>query len=52
MHAAFVGMNFNTFTIQQDRKVADSQIYKQTIFEYYPESKTIPEFERFVTAIL
>ncbi len=52
MHTAFVGMNFNAFTIQQDRKVADSQIYKKTIFEYYPESKTIPEFERFVSALL
>lgn len=37
---------YNIYKVGQDRKIADSQKYHQTIFEYYPKSQTIKELEK------
>ncbi|TXJ35254.1 ParA family protein [Brachyspira pilosicoli] len=37
---------YNIYKIGQDRKIADSQKYNQTIFEYYNKSNTIEELEK------
>jgi len=38
--------NYKIYKIGQDRKIADSQKYNQTIFEYYPKSQSIAELEK------
>ncbi|MEI0487430.1 ParA family protein [Brachyspira intermedia] len=37
---------YNIYKIGQDRKIADSQKFHQTIFEYYPKSQTIEELTK------
>lgn len=37
---------YSIYKVGQDRKIADSQKFHQTIFEYYPKSQTISELER------
>ena len=43
--------NYEIFKVPQDRKIADSQINNQSIFEYDKSSKTIPELRRLSLAI-
>jgi chromosome partitioning protein len=44
--------NYIIYKIGQDRKIADSQIYNQTIFEYYPKSQSIQELEKITMDLL
>ena len=39
-------LDYNIFAIPQDSKIAESQLYNQSIFQYYPESKAIPELKK------
>lgn len=39
---------YNIYKVSQDRKIADSQKFNQTIFQYYPKSKTISELKKIV----
>ena len=48
----FKNLDYELFTIGQDSKLAEAQIYNQSIFDYYPESKTIPEIEKLTEAIV
>ena len=43
---------YNIYKVSQDRKIADSQKFNQTIFQYYPKSKTISELEKIVYDLL
>ncbi|MEI0566371.1 ParA family protein [Brachyspira pulli] len=43
---------YNIYKIGQDRKIADSQKFHQTIFEYYPKSQTIEELEKIAKDIM
>ena len=43
---------YKIYKIKQDRKIADSQKYHQTIFEYYPKSNTIEELKKIVNDII
>lgn len=44
--------NYYIYKVSQDRKIADSQKFNQTIFQYYPKSKTISELEKIVYDLL
>ena len=44
--------NYTIYKIGQDRKIADSQRYYQTIFEYYPKSNSILEIEKIANDLL
>ena len=48
----FRKLDYDLFTIGQDSKLAEAQIYNQSIFDYFPESKTIPEIEKLTAAIV
>lgn len=48
----FKALDYELFTVPQDAKLAEAQIYNQSIFDYFPESKTIPEIEKIAKAIL
>ncbi|MEI0532274.1 ParA family protein [Brachyspira pilosicoli] len=37
---------YNIYKVRQDRKIADSQKYNQTIYQYYPKSNTIEELNK------
>lgn len=43
---------YKLYKIGQDRKIADSQKYNQTIFEYYPKSLVIEELEKISNDII
>lgn len=43
---------YNIYKIGQDRKIADSQKFHQTIFEYYPKSQTIEKLEKIAKDIM
>jgi len=45
-------LNYSIYTIAQDRKIADSQTAGESIFKYYSNSKTIPEFNRLTNDII
>lgn len=45
-------LNYNIFTIAQDSKIAESQLYNESIFEYCPDSKTIPEIKRLANSLM
>lgn len=47
----FAGLDYEIFSVVQDSKIAESQIYHQTIFQYCPESKTVPEIRKLSMAI-
>lgn len=38
--------DYSLYVIGQDSKIAESQFYKKTIFEYHPECNKIPEYIR------
>jgi cellulose biosynthesis protein BcsQ len=42
---------YRIFTIPQDTKIAQAQIFHQSIYEYDPQSKTVPVFEELITSI-
>ncbi|GHU23461.1 hypothetical protein FACS1894172_08320 [Spirochaetia bacterium] len=44
--------NYRVFTIPQDSKIAESQIARQSIFDYEPKAKSIIAFETLSNAIL
>ncbi|MBA7493512.1 Chromosome-partitioning ATPase Soj [subsurface metagenome] len=48
----FQDLKYKLFTVGQDAKLAESQMYNKSIFEYYPESKTIPELEKLTADII
>ena len=48
----FKELNYDLFTISQDSKLAESQINNQSIFEYYPESKTVIEIEKIAKSLI
>ncbi|KLI19202.1 ParA family protein [Brachyspira hyodysenteriae] len=43
---------YNIYKVGQDRKIADSQKYNQTIYEYYPKSTTIEELNKIANDII
>lgn len=43
---------YKVYKVGQDRKIADSQKYNQTIFEYYPKSNTIEEFDNITNDLI
>ncbi|WPC39162.1 ParA family protein (plasmid) [Brachyspira hyodysenteriae] len=43
---------YNIYRVGQDRKIADSQKYNQTIYEYYPKSTTIEELNKIANDII
>ena len=47
----FKSLDYELFSIVQDSKLAESQIYNKSIFEYYPASKTIPELKKLTLSI-
>ena len=47
----FKTRGYDLFIVPQDRKLADSQIEKKTVSEYYPESKSISELSRLADAL-
>ena len=48
----FKALDYELFSIGQDSKLVESQIYNKSIFEYYPASKTIPELKKLTSAIV
>ncbi len=50
-YSAFNRLDYQFFTIGQDSKIAEGQFKNKTIFEYFPHSRTIPEYERLSIAI-
>jgi len=48
----FQKLDYELFTVPQDAKIAEAQIYNKSIFDYYPESKTIPEIKKLTAAIV
>jgi cellulose biosynthesis protein BcsQ len=48
----FRKLDYDLFTIGQDSKLAEAQIYNQSIFDYFPESKTISEIKKLTAAIV
>lgn len=48
----FKALDYELFSIGQDSKLAESQIYNKSIFEYYPASKAIPELKKLTSAIV
>lgn len=48
----FLKLNYELFLVAQDSKIAESQLYHQSIFEYEPTSRTIPEIEKIASAIV
>lgn len=46
IYREFESLKYKLFTIPQDRKIADAQLFHKSIFEYNPESKSIPELKR------
>ncbi len=45
-------LDYDFYYISQDSKIAEGQFNNQTIFQYHPSSKTIPEFQRLAKAIM
>lgn len=43
---------YNIYKVGQDRKIADSQKFHKTIFEYYPKSNTIEELNKIANDII
>ena len=43
---------YNIYKVGQDRKIADSQKFNKTIFEYYPKSNTIEELNKIASDII
>lgn len=37
---------YNIYKVRQDRKIADSQKYNKTIYQYYPKSNTVKELNK------
>ena len=48
----FKGLDYELFSIAQDSKLAESQIYNKSIFEFCMASKTIPELKRLTHSIM
>jgi chromosome partitioning protein len=51
IYEQFTQLDFELFTVGQDAKLAESQLYHQSIFEYCPESKAVPEIEKLAKAL-
>jgi chromosome partitioning protein len=51
IYKKFEDMNYKLFTVPQDSKIPESQIMHESIFTYYPESKSIPEIQRIVDCV-
>ena len=45
-------LDYDLYTVAQDSKIKEAQIYNQSIFEYDPKSKTIPEINNLTKSIL
>ena len=43
--------DYDFFVVRQDRKIADSIGVNQSIYEFFPSSKTIPEIDKIANAI-
>lgn len=46
------GLGYQVFEISQDAKLAEAQIYHQSITDYAPHSQVIPQLEALTEAIL
>jgi chromosome partitioning protein len=42
----FERLDYNLYTVPQDAKLAESQLAHQSVWEYAPEARSIPELER------
>lgn len=51
IYKEFQSLNYELFTIPQDARLAECQLLHKSIFEYAPESKSIPELERLGGAV-
>ncbi|OHD54665.1 MAG: plasmid partition protein [Spirochaetes bacterium GWF1_51_8] len=51
IYEVYQKMDYDLYTIGQDSKLAESQVYNQSIFEYAPTSRVVPEIERLAIAI-
>lgn len=51
IYEQFEKLDYELFTIGQDSKIAECQLYHQSIFDYDPGNKVIPEIEKLATAI-
>ncbi|SCW45572.1 Cellulose biosynthesis protein BcsQ [Borreliella japonica] len=47
----FKTFGYDLYEIGQDAKIAESQLYKKSVFDYYPESKSILELSRLGEAL-
>lgn len=45
-------LDYSLYTIPQDSKIPEAQIYNQSIFQYEPDSKSIPELLRLTRDII
>ncbi|MBP7554426.1 MAG: ParA family protein [Spirochaetes bacterium] len=45
-------LDYQIFTIGQDSKIAEAQLQNKSIYEYYPESKTIPELNNLAESLI
>ena len=43
---------YDLYTISQDSKISECKMYNQSIFQYYPASKSIPELDRLTEDIM
>ena len=51
IYKTFEDLEYTLFTIPQDSKIAESQLVHKSIFEYHPESRSIPELQRLSRAL-
>ena len=51
VYEEFMGKDFQLFTVPQDAKLAESQFYHQSIFQYEPESKSVPALREIAAAL-
>ena len=45
-HGQLEDLDYQLYTVSQDSKLSEAQTYHQTIFEYAPRSRSVPDLER------
>ena len=45
-------LDYDIYHVSQDSKIAEAQLYNQSIFEYFPNSKTVTEIARLADSLL
>ena len=49
---AFRELEYSLYLVHQDAKIAESQMFHKSIFEYYPRSRTVSEIESLTRGLL